>query len=467
MNPQLLLVFSPFLALLYVLYALLQALRGQRQGVGAALLAFIAAAASLAAFVLTTETLARTRLEQLLLLNALIAFVASLLILWIERRRKNRDPNRSYGMIGIGLSILLALGIYVAPLLANAVPSSTETLSTGAANRPDTTFQTISALTPGAPDNQAGAAATAEAPAAGNDLAAVLSAQTGLTLTDLTAQLTAGRTLADLVSAHQGDVQAVTTAIKDALDALVASGGRGAQFLTRLGTDTATVADQIVQGQLAAQAQERILALLTGSESSTQGGAGSFAPPGGSASGTPAFNGQGNFVPPSDGTIPANGGGFPPPGAESSGTPAVSGQGNFAPPSGDNSDASGAASQPTSQPTSTPRPTLPPTATIQRPTRIVFPTATPTPNAAEATAQATSEAASSACALVTNYNLNLRNRPTTDGSTVLLSIPMGTRITADARSADNWYHVTYDDVSGWVSGDYASASADCASLPAQ
>src|SRR4051812_13521458 len=103
MNPQLLLVFSPFLAVLYILFALIQALRGKRQGTFAAILAFLAAALSMVAFVITSDTIARAQLERLMLLNAVIAFVASLLILLIERRKKDRDPSRSYGILGIGL----------------------------------------------------------------------------------------------------------------------------------------------------------------------------------------------------------------------------------------------------------------------------------------------------------------------------------------------------------------------------
>ncbi len=469
MNPQLLLTFSPFLALLYVLFALFQALRGKRQGLFAALLACAAAAVALAAFVLMGETpTLRSRLVQAMLLNALITFVASLLILLVERQRKGRDPNRSYGMIGIGLSVLLALGTYVTPLLTNALPAA-DTLSTAAAERPDTTFQTISALTPGAVANQNRPEATEEAPEGTSDLATVLSAETGLSPDELAAQFSEGSTIAALVEANGGDLETVTEAIKAALDALVASGGRGGQLLSQLGTDTAALAEQIVQGELPAQAQTRVTTMLLGTGNGGQGG-GDFQPP---ADGTMIAPG-GNFQPPADGTMIAPGGGdFQPP---ADGTMIAPGGGDFAPPADETmiapngGDFQPPAALPTSQPSATtePQTASEPTATIQRPTRIVFPTATPTPDAAEATAQADAETASaSACTLVTNYNLNLRDQPTTDGSRVLLSIPMGTTVNADARTEDGWYHVEYGDDSGWVSGEYASADRTCTDLPRQ
>ncbi|MGN1402355.1 MAG: SH3 domain-containing protein [Bacillus sp. (in: firmicutes)] len=52
----------------------------------------------------------------------------------------------------------------------------------------------------------------------------------------------------------------------------------------------------------------------------------------------------------------------------------------------------------------------------------------------------------------TTSNLNLRSTPATSG-TVLLTIPKSTVVTATAKSGD-WYKVTYNGKTGWVSGGY-------------
>ncbi len=232
---------------------------------------------------------------------------------------------------------------------------------------------------------------------------------------DLLAQIQAGSTVADLVAAHSGNLDTAITAIAGALDDMVAAGGREAQMIARFGTDTTQVATQLVNGELG-QAQGFLLPQLISG-----------------ASALPQLNGQ---APPNGG----NGGA----GAPIEDTPAPS-----------------------------PTPTIPttPTPTVPRPTRIAFPTATPTP-AASATpaADATGAASSGAlgaqtCGIIVDYNLNLRNQPSTDGSTVLISIPFGSTVSADARNSTNWYHVAYEGQIGWVSGDYVTASAACADLP--
>ena len=105
-----------------------------------------------------------------------------------------------------------------------------------------------------------------------------------------------------------------------------------------------------------------------------------------------------------------------------------------------------------------------------RPTRIVFPMETPTPDATElaiveADANSTGDESTATCTLMIDYNLNLRDQPTTEGSTVYLSIPFGTAVTATAVTEDGWYKVTYDGQPGWVSGDYVTPQTSCAALP--
>ena len=173
-------------------------------------------------------------------------------------------------------------------------------------------------------------ATTAQAvPSVDPQVAQVLTDQTGLSANDLNTQIAGGITIAQLVTAHNGDLNAVTTAIATALDQLTSSGGRTAQLLSRMGSDNATIASQLVQGQLPAQVQQRVITLLiTGAAPSTNG------------------NGNGGGANPPANT---NGAGNPP--ELSTNTPT-----------------------PTQAATS-----LPPTATVARPTPIVFPTATDTP----------------------------------------------------------------------------------------
>jgi hypothetical protein len=64
------------------------------------------------------------------------------------------------------------------------------------------------------------------------------------------------------------------------------------------------------------------------------------------------------------------------------------------------------------------------------------------------------------CTIVVEYNLNSRYQPSTEGTTVLPSIPFGTTV-----STDGWYRVGYDGQSGWVSGDNVTPSASCHALP--
>ena len=568
MSPQMLLIFSPFLAVIYVLFGLLQALRRKHQGFFAALLAFLAIAGTIAAYVITTDPLTKARLTQFMLLNALIAFVGSLLMLLLERRDSERDPNRSYGMVGLGVSILMALGIFATPLLSGALANSAQGNAT--ANLGTGTLQAVRNFTPGAGGQNIAESTQSADTASGEQspLAQALTAQTGLSTDDLTTQVSNGSTIAQLVSAHNGDLNAVTTAMVSALDQLTAAGSQGAQILSRLGSDNSAIANQIIQGQIPAQFQSRILTMLITGEMPSFGGngtGGGFPPQNGSANGAPqnptqeapqptavatvqpaanptnsdvaqvlsdqtglsaddlntqisggstlaqlvsAHNGDLNAVTSAiaaalDQLVAAGGrtgqlvsrlgsdnstiatqlvqGDLPAqvqqrvvsmlitgaaPSAPSDGNATVGG--GFPPPGGDSSAASNT-NQSFPPPTNVPptATTLPPTATIARPTPITFATATDTPEVAESADQATlaTTNATAACTLIPNYNLNLRDQPNKDTGAVLVSIPLGMSVTANQRTADGWFNVSYDGHNGWVDGQYASPSAGCSTLP--
>src|SRR5436305_886810 len=186
MSLQTLIVYSPFLAVVYVLFGLLQALRKKHQGFFAALLAFLTIALTVAAYVTTTDPLTKAQFTQYMLINAGVVFIGSLLMLLLERRDSERDANRSYGMLGLGVSILMALGIFATPLLSGALAASQ---AGGAANNfGNGTLQNVRSFTPGA-GGQTGAATTQAAPdGSDSQLAQVLTAQTGLSTDDLNTQ---------------------------------------------------------------------------------------------------------------------------------------------------------------------------------------------------------------------------------------------------------------------------------------
>lgn len=468
---QLLLSFAPFLALLYVVFALVQALRHKQQGIFAGLLALVALGVPLAAY-LTASTTIQARVLTRLPIIAVILFVASLLILLIERRNKARDAGRSYGMLGIGLSIVFALAMFAAPLLTASTASteiaaaeqessqnaSVDNSLVNVAERRSTTLEDTAQATPSVESETEAAEQT--------EVAQVMTEQTGLTADEITAQIEGGSTIADLVAANNGDLDAVVEAIAAALDEMTAASGMGGQMLSRLGSDTTAIATQLVQGELG-QAQQFLLPMLLSGE-------------------MPQFSGRGTGggAPPDGAQGVTPGDGFAPPNAEATpeATPEQTSDETSAPnaevtPEPETSESTSVReSQSAPEPTATAEP-LEATEPVIRPTRIVFPTATPTPVATETPVAAeegsatettndsdTGDANSATCVLVVNYNLNLRDQPTQEGSTVLLSIPFGTTVNADGVTEDGWYSVSYDGTSGWVTGEYVTPSSSCAEL---
>ncbi len=417
MNLQSLMAFAPFLSLLYLAFALLQALRRQRQGWGAVVLALIALAAPTAALVSTQDAALRSNLMSALTLNAVIVFVTSLVIMLIEKRRS--QASRSYGMVGIGLGVVLAAGTFIFPLVSSSSASSPTPAASAALS--GAMIQPVSSTTA---NTAAETTATAD----------VLAEHTGLAGDALLAEVQSGSTIARLVAAYGGDLEAVISATAGALDELKGQDGMPARMLANLGTDSTAIATQFVNGELDSRAQQFLLMTLVGGSSGFM--------PGGqprTQDGTP--NAPGGFMPPAgDGTPNAPDGFMPPAGGE---------PGN----------ANQTVSEPTVQPSEV---SAAATAVTIRPTLIVFPTASPTPAATETPAAAVEAAAS--CAITINYNLNLRAAPNTD-SAVLLSIPYGSTVLASRRNAEGWYQVTYSGQTGWVSGDYVTPASGCAALP--
>jgi N-acetylmuramoyl-L-alanine amidase len=69
-------------------------------------------------------------------------------------------------------------------------------------------------------------------------------------------------------------------------------------------------------------------------------------------------------------------------------------------------------------------------------------------------------------AVVTRYNVNLRENPVLDSPTVDI-IPFGTTLDVDARSdeSDTWLRVEFEGQTGWIIRALVNASADFTNLP--
>ena len=262
MNIASLLAFSPFLAVLYVAFALIQALRKKQQGFGAALLAFIALAVPFAALLLSGDVTVKASITNYLTLNAVIVFVASMIVLLIERGNKARTANRSYGMLGIGLGVLLAVEIFVFPLLGGTPTGATTTDVTALrGTRGDTsTLQNVAA------QDTTSTEATA--------FALVVAKQSGLTTEEITTQIEEGSTIAELVTANGGDLDVIIQAAATAIDDLKSQEGMPAQMLSNLEGDSSTVAAKFVQGELDQRVQQLLTAVLLGGGMPTRPGGG-------------------------------------------------------------------------------------------------------------------------------------------------------------------------------------------------
>ncbi|MCC6891834.1 MAG: SH3 domain-containing protein [Anaerolineae bacterium] len=433
---------SPFLILIYILFAFVQVFRHQRQSFGAAILGLIVLAIPVIAYFVSSDVAGRTSLMNSMVIGTAVFGISCLVILLIERRDSKRDKKRSYGILGLGMSVVLA-GVLV-------VMSLTQGMSTQEANPTTADFPNadnfVNISQPNTGQNmQSSTTGTTE-------VAAVLTAQTGLSTTDLTTQLNNGSTIAQLVAANNGDLEAVKVALVTALNALETAGGMPAQMLSNFGTDTTDIATKVVEGELPARAQQMLAnQLISGNSASPQG--------------MPPQNGNGGFTPPSG----SEGSTFPTGGND--GAPANSEDGSgggFVPPANANQQA--AASPMPSQ--NNVQVAAVQTEVVMRPTLIAFPTATPTPDATEvlvdetasSTTAPTAVGTSTTCTIVVVYNLNLRDKPALEGSTVLLSIPYGTTVTSSGHTHDDWYQVTYEGQLGWVSGEYVTPQAACSQL---
>ncbi len=102
------------------------------------------------------------------------------------------------------------------------------------------------------------------------------------------------------------------------------------------------------------------------------------------------------------------------------------------------------------------------------PTNTPFIIATSTSGSVMDTNQSAGQAAAAqitGCMAVVRQNVNLRSGPGTSFQ-LLTTIPFSTTLNVSAKNKTaDWWHVSYENQSGWVSGDYVNVDADCATLP--
>ncbi len=493
---QTVLTIGAFFALPYIFYAVIQTARRHSEintfGTLLACAALIIPLSIQAIEIVTDTTKPLTIAAVLACAGIVVLF--SLVISVLDLRRPDHALNHSYGPLGIGLGLLLVAGTIITPTVVSLFPNAIATAQGTASNQSINT-SLASNGTPGA-----------------SSLATVLSAQTGLEGDALLAQVNQGKSIADLVSAHSGDLKAVTDAFTAALTEMSA---QRPQLLQRFGGDAATVAGQIVSGQASAQLTQFLLPALISGTSQSQGaggfnrsassgtpGAGGFNQPiqngtpqpggfnQGGQNGTPSqgggFNqpiptntpGQGGFNQGGQNGTPSQGGGFNQGGFNQpvqSGTP---GQGGFNPggfnqggqngtPQSGGFNQGGQGGQggfnPAAQnPTPLPSATLAPTST-PLPTRTPEPTATLIPTSTPLGAE-TETVNAPTCSLTVLYNLNMRAAPNKDGG-LILTIPADSVVASTGNNGDGWWQVTYQDRTGWVDGSYVTPSSACDGLP--
>ncbi|MBI1277518.1 MAG: SH3 domain-containing protein [Anaerolineaceae bacterium] len=428
---------SPYLVFIYALYALVQSIRHQRQGIKALLLALIVVAVPVVLYLTSSDFLARINMMSAMAASAALMCVIGIVVLFIERRDPKRDKQRSYGILGIGVGLLMAVAIVGGTMTQSISPS--QLAGFGNTSGSNGALLNISAPSVGTTVGQGSVPASTAAAVA----AQTLISQTGLSAADLTAKIKNGNTIAQLVTAHNGDITAVKKAIAAVFDELKAAGGMQAKMMSSLGSDSLDIASKLVEGQLPAQIQQLVTTQMVSGNAAPPQGAAGFAPPSGANTNASEASSPAAAAP------PTASGGF------------VSASSN---------NQTQAQAPATATPTTVP--TLAPTEVVARPTLIIFPSSTPTTAASTSSGAATASTATVAsiensqatCTIVIDYNLNLRDKPTQEDSTVFLSIPFGTTVTTNGRNADNWYKVTYEGKTGWVSGDYVTAQASCNQL---
>lgn len=121
--------FGGFVPLPFILYAVIQTVRKRPQvTLFGVLLAYLGVLIPVGIFAWGT---ARQTLPSLLTLaltaSAGISFVFGLVLLGVQLRSQQRMISRSYGLLGMGVSALLVVGVLVTPTILSLIPNATAT----------------------------------------------------------------------------------------------------------------------------------------------------------------------------------------------------------------------------------------------------------------------------------------------------------------------------------------------------
>lgn len=445
------LIAGAFLALPYTIYALFQTLRGHsRPNLLGMVLAVLAVLVPTATFALDlTSAASQPLMSAAILLNAVIVLLISGVIMVRDYRAPERHLGESYGTLGLGISVLLIVSLFSTPLLLAQIPGGTQVSASDtpvgfAADSSEGTLRPAGFNNPQAANVAADAPTQNTEASTDSPLLAVVAAETGLASDELLSQLDGGSTLAELVAANGGNLDAVTAAVTQALEAQIEAGTLPAQMLDRMGGDAATIAAGAVNGDLPPMILNGLLGgtMTTGAGRQGNGSNGGppegFTPPNAAADADTSGSSDGESMP-----APALPGPVTPEAENEAASPPI---------------------EPTSQPATVESVTLSNTNMLPTPTPFMFdvaPTATPV---VDMVAAPETEAAVATCEVVVNFNLNFRTGPAEDENW-LATIPAYTTVTSTGQNADGWWQVTYDDETGWVSGDYVTADRACAALP--
>ncbi len=396
------LVIGTFLALPFIVYAVLQTVRGRMEmGFWGTILVYVALIAPVASLALNTlSDNPQPIVSVVALANAAIVLVVSILIFIIEYRKPERNLNHSSGLLGIGLGVLLVISVVTTPAIITAFNSAALPLleqPVSASVLDDITGSNVinNTSTPNAPDTMD--VASPLPPMTDNSAIQTVLDETGLTGAELQAKLDAGVSIAALVEDNGGDLDAVIMAITDAareeMQLAVSDGAITQERANSVLEDVDNLVNQVVDGELSMEVFTFMFGDLLNPSGMDDMGA--------------------SMVdnPVDDSTLP---------------TLTATSTMDFA---------SMVTRQPSATPTATHTPFVPPTT----PTEVVESEELDTAHS---------------CQIRVDYNLNMRIKPDME-SEIVLTIPSGIMVTADERTKDwQWLHVGYNDKTGWVSRQY-------------
>jgi hypothetical protein len=395
-------------AVLYALVSLLRTLRrAEKISFWETLLAYLAVLAPLSGVVLDSlRGIPGGRVSVSTLIVGAGFALFGLIFAIVERRRPQRWK-QSRGLLALGSGVMLAAA-------SIGVPLSAAYLSVLPANDAPAVAQAAT------PDADGEVTLTAEQQERFEDffgeMFAIITDETGLTIDEVLAALDDGQTVAQMVAANNGSIDAVVERTSQLIvDQIQTAAARGE--ISRV---------QAASGILLAESGVRLAVnndIRTLQRMGSNGGE--------SPTGTPE-QADGSFF--SFLTTTA--------------TPqTVAAQATASP---ESVRQQGPTTTFTPTPSRTPQPTATPTNT-----RVLYASPTPTP----------SPTLPNPCVAMLQFNVNLRESPDLDAE-LLLTIPFDTVVSLYAQSEDGeWWFTEYEGQSGWLKGEFLTLTASCELLP--